>query len=110
MANQLQLSLTHAPIVAQGLAANMVGLDQSVTLDGGGILDYCRVHRITVQAWSPFQAGFFTGTFLGSSIRDHYEEWPLPRLLGAWREAGIGDVHAQTLSLGGGVVTWGRKK
>jgi len=67
VANQLQLSLTHAPIVAQGLAANMVGLDQSVTLDGGGILDYCRVHRITVQAWSPFQAGFFTGTFLGSS-------------------------------------------
>jgi predicted oxidoreductase len=66
VANQLQLSLTHAPIVAQGLAANMAGLDQSVTLDGGGILDYCRIHHITVQAWSPFQAGFFTGTFLGS--------------------------------------------
>jgi predicted oxidoreductase len=66
VANQLQLSLTHAPIVAQGVAANMAGLEQSVTLDGGGILDYCRIHRITVQAWSPFQAGFFTGTFLGS--------------------------------------------
>ena len=66
VANQLQLSITHAPIVAQGVATNMAGPDQSVTLDGGGILDYCRVNRITVQAWSPFQAGFFTGVFLGS--------------------------------------------
>jgi len=71
VANQLQLSITHAPIVAQGVAANMAGEDQSLTLDGGGILDYCRLHDITVQAWSPFQAGFFTGVFLGS---DDYPE------------------------------------
>ncbi|WJL96802.1 aldo/keto reductase [Microbacterium sp. ET2] len=66
VANQLQLSITHAPIIAQGVAANMAGTDQSVVIDGGGIVDYCRLHGITVQAWSPFQAGFFTGTFLGS--------------------------------------------
>ncbi|WP_104163715.1 aldo/keto reductase family oxidoreductase [Cryobacterium sp. N22] len=66
VANQLQLSITHAPIVAQGVAANMAGEQQSATLDGGGILDYCRLNDITVQAWSPFQAGFFTGVFLGS--------------------------------------------
>lgn len=66
VANQLQLSVTHAPIVTQGVSANMLGEDQSVTRDGGGILDYCRLHDITVQAWSPFQAGFFTGTFLGN--------------------------------------------
>lgn len=66
VANQLQLSLTHAPIIAHGVANNMVGIDQSITLDGGGILDYCRINRITVQTWSPFQAGFFTGVFLGS--------------------------------------------
>jgi predicted oxidoreductase len=71
VANQLQLSLTHAPIVAQGVASNMAVEQQSVTLDGGGILDYCRLHDITVQAWSPFQAGFFTGVFLGS---DDYPE------------------------------------
>ena len=65
VANQLQLSITHAPMVAQGLAANMQGLDQSVTRDDG-ILDYCRLHDITVQAWSPYQAGFFDGPFLGS--------------------------------------------
>ena len=66
VANQLQLSITHSPIIAEGVAANMQGLDQSVTLDGGGIVDYCRLHDITIQAWSPFQAGFFTGVFLGS--------------------------------------------
>lgn len=66
VANQLQLSITHAPIIAQGVAANMQGTDQSVTLDGGGIVDYCRLHGITIQAWSPFQAGFFNGVFLDS--------------------------------------------
>jgi predicted oxidoreductase len=66
VANQLQLSITHSPIVAQGLASNMHGVDQSVGTDGGGILDYCRIQKITVQAWSPFQAGFFTGVFLDS--------------------------------------------
>ena len=67
VANQLQLSITHAPIVAQGVAANMLDEAQSVTLDGGGIVDYCRLHDITIQAWSPFQAGFFNGVFLGSA-------------------------------------------
>jgi len=66
VANQLQLSITHAPIVTQGVAANMLAQEQSTTLDGGGIVDYCRLNDITVQAWSPFQAGFFTGVFLGS--------------------------------------------
>ncbi|WP_381798395.1 aldo/keto reductase family oxidoreductase [Streptomyces niveus] len=66
VANQLQLSITHGPIIAQGVAANMLAEQQAATLDGGGIVDYCRLNDITVQAWSPFQAGFFTGVFLGS--------------------------------------------
>jgi demethylmenaquinone methyltransferase/2-methoxy-6-polyprenyl-1,4-benzoquinol methylase len=49
------------------------------------------------------------GTFLGPSIRGHYADWPLPRLLQAWRDAGVDDVRAKRLSLGGGIVTWGRK-
>lgn len=65
VANQLQLSVTHAPLVAQGVAANMLAQDQSISRDSG-TLDYCRLNDITVQAWSPFQAGFFTGVFLGS--------------------------------------------
>lgn len=64
VANQLQLSITHSPIIAQGVSSNMAGAEQSITLDGGGILDYCRLNDITVQAWSPFQAGFFDGVFL----------------------------------------------
>jgi len=67
VANQLQLSIPHAAIIAQGVAANMPGVDQSITVDGGGVLDYCRLHDITVQAWSPLQGG--SGPFLGSS--DH---------------------------------------
>ena len=49
------------------------------------------------------------GTFLGPSIRGFYERWPEARLLDAWREAGIADVQALRLSLGGGIVTWGRR-
>jgi predicted oxidoreductase len=70
VANQLQLSITHAPIIAQGVAANMQALDQSIVRDDG-IIDYCRLNDITIQAWSPFQAGFFDGPFLGS---DRYPE------------------------------------
>lgn len=66
VANQVQLSITHAPIIAHGIAMNMQGEDQSTVVDGGGILDYCRLNDITIQAWSPFQAGFFTGVFLDS--------------------------------------------
>ncbi|MFS0913294.1 aldo/keto reductase family oxidoreductase [Microbacterium sp. 179-I 3D2 NHS] len=66
IANQLQLSITHAPIIAQPIATNMAGEDQSIVRDGGGIVEYCRINGITVQAWSPFQGGFFTGVFLGN--------------------------------------------
>ncbi|GAA4782560.1 aldo/keto reductase [Microbacterium gilvum] len=66
VANQLQLSITHAPIITQGIAANMQGLEQSAVLDGGGIVEYSRLNGMTIQAWSPFQSGFFTGVFLGS--------------------------------------------
>jgi len=49
------------------------------------------------------------GSFLGPSIKRHYREWPLPRLLDAWRGAGVEAVQARRLSLGGGIVTWGRR-
>ena len=49
------------------------------------------------------------GRFLGPSIRDFWNDWPEPRLLDAWRAAGITDVAARRLSLGGGIVVWGRR-
>jgi predicted oxidoreductase len=62
--NQVQLSITHAPLIASGVAANMAGLDQSVDRDNG-LLDYSRINGMMLQAWSPFQKGFFDGVFLG---------------------------------------------
>ena len=62
--NQVQLSVTHAPIIASGISSNMAGHDQSIDRDNG-ILDYSRLNKITLQAWSPFQKGFFDGIFLG---------------------------------------------
>ena len=49
------------------------------------------------------------GRFLGPSIRDFWRTWPEARLLDAWRDAGIADVAAQRLSVGGGIVVWGTR-
>lgn len=62
--NQLQFSLCHTILVDEGINVNM-HTAHSVMKDGG-VLDYCRLHDITVQAWSPFQYGFFEGVFIGS--------------------------------------------
>lgn len=50
------------------------------------------------------------GAFLGGSIRELYAQHPLPRLLELWREAGIAEVGCRRLSLGGGIVVWGRRE
>jgi len=71
VANQVQLSITHAPLFAQGVAANMAGLDQSVSRDNG-LLDYSRLNNMMLQAWSPFQKVFFDGVFLGD--RENFAE------------------------------------
>ena len=49
------------------------------------------------------------GRFLGPSIRSFHERYPEPALLRLWREAGVEDVRASRLSLGGGLVMWGRR-
>jgi predicted oxidoreductase len=59
--NQLQLSVVHTPVIDSGMAVNM-HIDQAVNREGS-ILDYCRLHHLTVQAWSPFQKGFIEGPF-----------------------------------------------
>jgi predicted oxidoreductase len=65
--NQVQFSIAHTPIIDSGIAFNMK-LDQSINRDSS-ILEYCRLNDITLQAWSPFQHGFFEGTFLGNVER-----------------------------------------
>jgi predicted oxidoreductase len=64
IANQLQLSLTNTGMIDAGFNVNME-IDPSIVRDGG-ILEYCRLHDITIQPWSPFQYGFFEGVFLGN--------------------------------------------
>jgi demethylmenaquinone methyltransferase/2-methoxy-6-polyprenyl-1,4-benzoquinol methylase len=49
------------------------------------------------------------GRFLGPSITDLYRRLPLDRQLELWRAAGIDDVQARVMSLGGGVVIWGTR-
>jgi len=63
VANQLQFGLGHAFMVAQGTHVNMAD-DPAVVRDGGA-LEFCRLHDITVQPWSPFQYGMIRGAFLG---------------------------------------------
>src|SRR6476620_6284514 len=62
--NQLQMSITNTGMIDAGINVNME-IDPSIDRDGS-ILDYCRLHDITIQPWSPFQHGFFEGVFLGN--------------------------------------------
>lgn len=62
VANQMQFGLMHAGMVRQGIETNTL-FDGSVQRDLA-TLDYCRLHNITVQAWSPLQYGFFEGNFV----------------------------------------------
>ena len=50
------------------------------------------------------------GDFLGGSIRSYWDAYPLQRQLELWAAAGIEDVAVRRLSLGGGVVMWGRRR
>jgi len=67
-ANQLQFSIMHAPMIQSGINVNMYN-DSAVNRDGG-VLDYCRLNKITIQPWSPMQFGFFKGCFIDN------EEFP----------------------------------
>lgn len=62
MINQLQFSIMHSGMIDRGLHTNMAD-DRSISHDGG-ILEYSRLHNMTIQAWSPYQFGFFGGTFI----------------------------------------------
>lgn len=64
VADQLQFSIAHCDIIDSGLNVN-VHNDAGTNRDGG-VLEYCRLKNITIQAWSPFQYGMFEGVFLGS--------------------------------------------
>ena len=69
---------------------------------------YCDVGLpLAGRAISP--AWHEVGRFLGPSIRGFHARFPEPRLLELWAQAGIGGLHLRRMSLGGGVVLWGRR-
>lgn len=71
--------------------------------------------RLYVDAVLPASGRAFSrewrdvGAFLGPNIRAFCRRWPEERLMEAWREAGLVDVRSRRLSLGGGLIVWGRK-
>lgn len=62
--NQLQFGLKHTGMIDAGINVNME--NQAGLVRDGGILEYSRIHDMTIQAWSPFQYGFFEGVFVGN--------------------------------------------
>lgn len=64
LANQLQFGIKHTGMVDQGLQTNME-ISGSIDYDHG-ILDYSRLKQMTIQAWSPYQYGYFEGVFIGN--------------------------------------------
>ncbi len=56
------------------------------------------------------RAWFRVGRFLGPNISQHYRGHPLSSTVAVWRDAGLVDVEFRLMSLGGGVVMWGRKR
>jgi len=80
-------------------------------------------HVVWRPAWSLYTrvllpvAGLLTGgrewlrvgRFLGPSILEHYRRFPVDWHVRAWEQAGIADVQVRRMSLGGGLVMWGRR-
>jgi len=63
VANQVELNLLHMDMIDAGIHWNLRGLTHTAT--GDGTLEYCRLHDITLQSWSPLIRGMLSG----SSIR-----------------------------------------
>ncbi len=62
VANQLQFSPTEAGMITSGFNVNMKNFDSQMR--DGGILEYSRIKKMTIQTWSPFQFGFFKGNYI----------------------------------------------
>jgi predicted oxidoreductase len=62
VANQLQFGPAHTGMIDHAIRMN-TNLPFSEDHDSA-TLDYSRLHGMTIQAWSPFQAGFIAGTYM----------------------------------------------
>lgn len=64
VANQLQFGIKHTEMIDQGIHVNMS--DAGSIDHDGEILEYSRLNDMTIQAWSPYQYGFFEGVFINN--------------------------------------------
>lgn len=62
--NQMQLSPAHTPMFDFGVNVNMKN-EAGINRDAG-VVDYCRLNKMTIQAWSPFQIDLGKGLFSGN--------------------------------------------
>jgi demethylmenaquinone methyltransferase/2-methoxy-6-polyprenyl-1,4-benzoquinol methylase len=70
---------------------------------------YTRLALPVLGAVTGGPAWLRVGRFLGPSITEHYRRLPLARHVDAWHRAGMVEVGTDLMSLGGGLVMWGRK-
>jgi demethylmenaquinone methyltransferase/2-methoxy-6-polyprenyl-1,4-benzoquinol methylase len=49
------------------------------------------------------------GRFLGPNISAHYRRYPVSWTVRAWQKAGFTEVGLRIMSLGGGLVMWGKR-
>ncbi len=90
--NQLQFSVTEAGMITSGTNVNMKNAES--VMHDGAFLEYARIKGITIQAWSPFQHGFFGGSFIDN------EQFPeLNQKL-----AEVGEAHGITKT--GAAAAW----
>lgn len=66
LVDQVQFGLKHTGMVDFGFHTNMT--DAGAVNHDGGLIEYCRLHRLTIQTWSPFQYGTFAGTFINNEL------------------------------------------
>ena len=84
--NQLQFSLEQTQLIDPGLYLNNLTTPRSCDRDNG-VLDYCRLHDMTIQAWSPLQFGMFGGCFvdhpdypnLNTALSELSEKYGVPK-------------------------------
>ena len=60
--NQLQFGLKHTGMLDEGFNVNNIYQGEQPS---AGLLEYSRREKMTIQAWSPLQYGYFEGVFIG---------------------------------------------
>lgn len=87
--NQLQFSVAHPDLVDASQPLRMQ--PHALADTNGDVLTYSRIHKMTIQAWSPFQFGFYGGSFMENEqypelnqvagrlrMKDRFPNQPLP--------------------------------